>query len=572
MSSLRHTEATPHPGSVVSIYGQGKGKEGDNEDMASPSSTDLENNLLPGDKPNGLPAQDFNNLRWAVICISLYISIFIYGLDTTIAADVQGAVVEAFGHVEQLAWIGAGFPLGSVSVILLYGVLYEAFNMKWVYALSMILFQTGSALCGAAPNMAALIVGRVIAGAGGSGVFMGCLNYFSSLTTPEKRGLYITGTGFCWGIGAVLGPVIGGSFVESSATWRWAFYINLIIGAAFGPVYVFGLPSIRLTSGKTFMRRFKEIDFVGLFLGAGVWVFFSMALTMAGGEWRWNDSRTIGIIVAFAVTLASFAVQQTYSIFTSPEQRSFPVHLLRSRTQVLLYVATASNITSLFVTVYFIPIYFQFGHNDSALQAAVRLLPFVIITVCFNLSAGHLLSKIKYYAPIFSVSGIFMIIGGSLLYAYLGPDTPKSYIYAFTVITAVGSGLTLQIGYAVATLKAPKHMGDALALQNVAQIGSTVISLVIAGQVFQSTATRNLMRVLANTEFTTADIQSAIAGARSAIFEELTGELRSQAILAITLAIQKAFILVIVGGGVLTTAGVLMKHERLFGEIVQVGA
>jgi MFS family permease len=178
----------------------------------------------PETKTDNPTTSTVTGLQWLLICLSLYVSIFVYGLDTTIAADVQGPVVEAFQHVEQLAWLGAGFPLGSVSVILLYGVLYQSFDMKWVYIVSLVLFEGGSALCGAAPNMGALIVGRVIAGAGGSGVFLGCLNYFTALTLPEERGTYITGTGFCWGIGAVLGPVIGGSFVESSLGWRWAFY------------------------------------------------------------------------------------------------------------------------------------------------------------------------------------------------------------------------------------------------------------------------------------------------------------------------------------------------------------
>lgn len=119
-------------------------------------------------------------------------------------------------------------------------------------------------------------------------------------------------------------------------------------------------------------------------------------------------------------------------------------------------------------------------------------------------------------------------------------------------------------------LKAPGHKVDALALQNIAQIGGTVISLLIAGLVFQSTAAANLTRVLANTGFTSADIQSAIAGAKSQFFEELTGDVREDAILAITMAIQKSFILVIVGGGVLTTAGLLMRYEQLFGDVVQV--
>ncbi len=521
-------------------------------------------------EPKPSPARTITGMRWLLVCISLYISIFIYGLDTTIAADVQGSVIDAFGHVEQLAWIGAGFPLGSVSVILLNGVLYSTFNMRWIYIGSLVLFEVGSALCGAAPSMAALIVGRVIAGAGGSGVFMGCLNYFTGLTTPEERGLYIAGTGFAWGIGAVLGPVVGGSFVVSSS-WRWAFYINLIIGAAFAPVYGFFLPSFHPITGVSVIDRIKKIDFTGLFLGAGVWVSFTMAFTMAGGQWPWNDGRTIGTIVAFVVTLTVFALQQTFCIFTTEENRSFPIDLLRSRSQILLAIGTAANITSLFVLVYFVPIYFQFVHNDSALQAAVRLMPYVVVTVSFNLSAGHLLSKIKYYMPIYVVSGVFMTLGGSLLTAYLDPATPQGYIYGFSVLTAIGLGLTLQIGYAVATLKAPDRMGSALALQNVAQIGGSVIALVIAGQVFQSTAISNLTKVLAGTGYTAAEIQSAVAGAQSHVFEELTGTQRNAAVAAITQAMQKSFILVCVGGGVLTISGVLMKREKLFGK-VQVGA
>ncbi|KAK1243265.1 hypothetical protein MKX07_003893 [Trichoderma sp. CBMAI-0711] len=543
------------------------------EALPSSSSSDEEtpqSSTPPDQLEDPAAARNVRGLRWLLVCAALYIGTFIYGLDTTIAADVQGAVVEAFGHVEQLAWIGAGFPLGSVSVILLYGVLYASFNMKWVFAASMVLFEVGSALCGAAPTMTALIVGRVIAGSGGSGVFMGCLNYFAALTTPRERGIYITGTGFCWGIGAVLGPVVGGSFVQSSATWRWAFYINLIVGGAFAPVYLFGLPSVHpVTGGVSVLERVKKIDFLGLLLGVGTWVSFCMAFTMAGGQWSWHDGRTIGTIVAFAVIVACFALQQTFCLFTTPENRSFPVHLLRSRSQILLYVATSSNITALFVVVYFIPIYFQFVHGDSAIEAAVRLLPFVVLTVSFNLAAGHLLSRVRYYMPIFAVAGFFITLGSALLTAYLDPDTPTAYIYGFTVLTAVGTGLTLQIGYAVATLKVPAaQMGDALALQNVSQIGGTVIALVIAGQVFQSEATKNLTAALAQTDFTAADIQSAIAGAQSRIFEEITGDLRASAVLAITKAMQKAFILVCVGGGVHTASALLMKREKLFGEIV----
>lgn len=78
---------------------------------------------------------------------------------------------EDLGHVEKLAWIGIGFPLGSACVVLLVGKLYDRFEIKWLFLTTVVLFEAGSALCGAAPNMDALIVGRFLAGFG-AGVYV----------------------------------------------------------------------------------------------------------------------------------------------------------------------------------------------------------------------------------------------------------------------------------------------------------------------------------------------------------------------------------------------------------------
>lgn len=506
-----------------------------------------------------------HGFKWFLICVSLYISAFLYGLDTTIAADVQGAVIASFHHIEQLAWIGAGFPLGSVAVIILVGALYTSFNMKWIFIGSILLFEVGSVICGAAPNMNAIIVGRVIAGAGGSGIYLGGLNYFSALTEKKERGLYVSGTGFVWGLGAVLGPVIGGAFSVSKATWRWAFYINLVIGAVTAPIYVFALPSLRPIRGVSVRERLRKLDWVGFTLNIGIWVSFTLATTMAGGQWRWGEGRTIATFVVSGVLAVVYGLQQYFNIFTTAETRSFPGQLLKSRTQILLFVGTAANITSLFVVVYFIPIYFQFVHDDTALMAAVRLLPFLVFAVVSNLATGHFIPNIQYYMPVYLVSGVLTTLGGALLMVYLDPSTPPARIYGLTILIGIGTGITLQIGYTIATLKVPaQDVGDALSFQNISQIGGTVLALVIAGQVFQSTAVRNLSNVLVGQGFSDKDIHDAVAGAQSVLFGKLTGQLREAAVLAITSAMQKTFILVIVAGAVITVAGMGMRFERLF--------
>lgn len=200
--------------------------------LPSPTASPPSEKAEPEPEP---PARSVHGFKWALVCTSLYLSSFLYGLDTTIAADIQGAVVETFGNVSQLTWIGTGFPLGSVSMTLLMGTAYGAFDMKWLYIGSFVVFEAASALCGAAPNMNALIIGRVIAGLGGSGIYVSCsahaelrlsrlltfqmgnLNYFAVCTTNKERGVYIAGIGFIWGLGSILGPVIGESLAAPAS-------------------------------------------------------------------------------------------------------------------------------------------------------------------------------------------------------------------------------------------------------------------------------------------------------------------------------------------------------------------
>ncbi|KAJ5152216.1 Major facilitator superfamily domain general substrate transporter [Penicillium capsulatum] len=75
--------------------------------------------------------------------------------------------------------------------------------MKWVDVGTVVLFEAHSALCGAAPTMSALIVGRVIAGARGSGLYLGSLQYFAVMTIEKERGFYMFLIAISWGLGVV---------------------------------------------------------------------------------------------------------------------------------------------------------------------------------------------------------------------------------------------------------------------------------------------------------------------------------------------------------------------------------
>lgn len=107
----------------------------------------------------------------------------------------------------------------------------------------------------------------------------------------------------------------------------------------------------------------------------------------------------------------------------------------------------------MFFTTFYIPIYFQFTRNDDSLMAAVRLLPYLIVLIVFNLVTGWALPKVKYYMPVCLVSGLIITLASALFLGLLSPSTPTANIYGFSILMGVGSGITMQLGYAVASLK-----------------------------------------------------------------------------------------------------------------------
>jgi MFS family permease len=173
---------TAPPGSSPAFSGE-KDKSSDGE------NAQVELDTSPSRLDKSIPTW-----KWALVCLGLAIGAFLYGempfgislcyyykvliviitgLDTTISADVQGPILKSLGEINKLAWVGIGFPMGSVAVILLIGHCYDLFQVKYMYICSVVVFEVGSAVCGAAPSMNAMIVGRIIAGIGGAGIYLG---------------------------------------------------------------------------------------------------------------------------------------------------------------------------------------------------------------------------------------------------------------------------------------------------------------------------------------------------------------------------------------------------------------
>ncbi|KAL4934218.1 MFS general substrate transporter [Aspergillus undulatus] len=544
--------------------GEGKDLENDPSE-ARPCSVNKTNESGNENGNDTTPKRTVTGLRWLLVCTAIFSANILYGLDTTIAADIQAAVSETFDNVTQLGWLGVGFTLGSTVAILPLGKAFATFDAKWVFLGCLTMFSAASALCGAAPSMNAIIVGRVWAGAGGAGMYLGTLNLVTIMSTPKEQPFYVGMTGFVYGSGCILGPIVGGSLADSSATWRWAFYLNLVIFGAMSPIYLFVLPSLPRRPDSPFLEKLRSLDWLGIVLNTGLYVSFTLTLTFGGSIWDWSDGRFIACVVILGVTGILFCVTQRYSLLTTPRDRIFPCEFLRNPQLVLLYVCMACGGAALFVTVYYIPLYFLFVHGDSGTQAAVRLLPFICLYVATILTCGAIMSRTGYHNIWYLVSGIFMTVGAAAMYT-MRYDTPVANIYGYSILLGLGM-TTTQAGYAVGpALVQPDRVAELIQYLNISQGSSQMVGLTIASCVFQNLGFRRLQAVLGeegNYSYSDTEIRTAIAGARSELLRSVTPELRERCVDAIVRTIGDIWGMVIAAGALWTVCSLFLVRKRL---------
>jgi hypothetical protein len=184
-------------------------------------------------------------------------------------------------------------------------------------------------------------------------------------------------------------------------------------------------------------QKLLQIDYLGVVLNVGAFTALIMAINIGGNLFDWAAGQEIALWVVGGVLLLLFALQQRFTIGTTDTERIFPADFLRQPLMWLLFALMCSASTCVFVSeitliesefadfqqipTYYIPLYFQFVRGDSALIAAVRLLPFICLMVVFGFANGGLMSKFGYYMPWYLAGGILATSGGALMSMYPGP-------------------------------------------------------------------------------------------------------------------------------------------------------
>ncbi|KAI4104568.1 MAG: hypothetical protein L6R37_003172 [Teloschistes peruensis] len=511
--------------------------------------------------------------KWAVAMAAILSTTFLFALDNTIVADIQPSIINQFNDVERLPWFGVGFGLGSTAV-LPWGKAYGVFSVKWLFIATVILFELGSAVCGAAPNVNALIVGRVVAGVGGSGMYSGCLTYISVTTTNIERPIYMAGVAVAWGAGTVVGPIVGGAFADSSATWRWAFYINLVLGGVLAPAYLFILPDFENYPRHSLVSKLKMVDWIATIVLMGGSAFLIMAMNFGGSVFAWDSSQEIAFWVMTGVFLILMFLVTYFHPLVSNENKLYPSHFLKNFELVNLQIQLFMVSGLMFALTYYLPLFFQFTkvylrrkgfvdpcnaeslQGDSPLKAGVRILPFIVMIVFFSLLNGGMMPKFGYYMPWYLVGSILALIGSALLYT-VDVDTPIATIYGYTILIGIGIGSYVTAGFSIVPfLVAPHDINNAIGFMAIAQVVGGNIFLSTAGCMYQNYGHSLLLPHLSS--LSAQDISSVIAGTSNPVFQSLTPQLKQIVVEKITEVMRDIWAVMVAGAGVNVVLGLFM--------------
>ncbi|KAI8206495.1 Efflux pump mlcE [Colletotrichum sp. SAR 10_76] len=375
-----------------------------------------------------------------------------------IIATAIPSITAAFNTIEDLDWYSTAYLFATCSVQPLVAKLYDLFRLRVteshhsqsnadmllqdVYVASIVLFEVGNVICGAAQTSAIFIGGRTVAGLGAAGLFSGGLVMLTVASPPKWRAPLIGGGMGLMIVGGALGPLIGGALTQHLG-WRWCMWIFLPPGGVSAFAFLFlRVPEQRKKAPAKEVLPIlpKAMDLIGFALFAPAVIMLLLAFSWGGGRYAWSSATIIGLICGGFAMTGVFSVWAWYR----QEKALIPPSIFRKKV-VFCGCAVAFLQVGAFATLGdYLPLWFQSVKGATPTTSGLNILPTMITQLLATGFCALCFNKLG-YAPLWAQTGNVLAGLGSGLMTTFNPSTPTGQWIGYQILVGIGRGFVIQI-------------------------------------------------------------------------------------------------------------------------------
>lgn len=418
---------------------------------------------------------------------------------------------ELGASIQEITWISTGYMIAMVLVMPLTGFLGGFFGQKRVYLASMVTFVAASALCGTARSLPALILYRVIQGAGGGALQPTQQAILRQTFPPAEQGMAMAIFSMVIMVGPAIGPVLGG-WITDNYSWPWIFFINLpvgVIGIMMTLQNVHEPDDVRIANRARAEAARKHLDLAGIALmvvGIGALQY----LFEEGPQDDWFESVHIQIALFTAVVaLIGFVIRELTATAPVVNLRLFRDATFASATLVA-FIMFGMLMGSMFL----LPVFAQESLHYTATMSGWMLMPRTLAMMVASPIVGRLYNRVQ---PAVLVGvGVLLFVVGSFQLSHITLDTSARDMIVPLIVTGVAFAFLFVPLTTAALSGIPRHqMADAAGLNSfVRQVGGS-IGLTVFATLFTNYALEARAGLASHVTMLRPEVASQIASAKA---------------------------------------------------------